>query len=165
VLISSCSLNIGLGLAGFTIPASFSSQSVPLRRTASARAGDAAASAELALGRRARSNIGDDAANVRGALAAAAASEGHAGGRAEALPVQWRKHLTLDVDGVAEALMPPGVRSLRSMMHATAVEVRGAGPCCIPSLALWFMFLSSCSLFFLLSGAHDGSDARLRSSL
>jgi len=53
----------------------------------------AAASAELAVGRRARSNIGDD---------------------------------------VAEALMPPGVRSLRSMMHATAVEVRGVGLCCIP---------------------------------
>jgi hypothetical protein len=27
------------------------------------------------------------------------------------------------VDTLAEALMPPGVRSLRSMLHATAVEV------------------------------------------
>jgi hypothetical protein len=27
------------------------------------------------------------------------------------------------VDLLAEALMPPGVRSLRAMMHATAVEV------------------------------------------
>ena len=29
----------------------------------------------------------------------------------------------LQVDVLAEALMPPGVRSLRSMLHATAVEV------------------------------------------
>lgn len=27
------------------------------------------------------------------------------------------------IDVLAEALMPPGVRSLRSMLHATAVEV------------------------------------------
>ena len=29
----------------------------------------------------------------------------------------------VQVDDVAERLMPPGVRSLRSMLHATAVEV------------------------------------------
>ena len=29
----------------------------------------------------------------------------------------------LQVDDVAEKLMPPGVRSLRNMLHATAVEV------------------------------------------
>ena len=29
----------------------------------------------------------------------------------------------VQVDNVAEKLMPPGVRSLRSMLHATAVEV------------------------------------------
>ncbi len=48
-----------------------------------------------------RSNIGDDAANVRAALAAAAVSDAGSGdnvtSRTEVLPVQWRKHLTLDV--------------------------------------------------------------------
>lgn len=29
----------------------------------------------------------------------------------------------VQIDVLAEALMPPGVRSLRSMLHATAVEV------------------------------------------
>lgn len=29
----------------------------------------------------------------------------------------------MQVDVLADALMPPGVRSLRSMLHATAVEV------------------------------------------
>jgi hypothetical protein len=29
----------------------------------------------------------------------------------------------MQVDDIAEKLMPPGVRSLRSMLHATAVEV------------------------------------------
>jgi len=32
-------------------------------------------------------------------------------------------HGVLQVDNVAEKLMPPGVRSLRNMLHATAVEV------------------------------------------
>ncbi|KAL3144354.1 hypothetical protein ABBQ32_004110 [Trebouxia sp. C0010 RCD-2024] len=44
-------------------------------------------------------------------------------GRVEVLPVQWRKHLNLEVDAISEALMPSGVRGLRSMFHATAVEV------------------------------------------
>lgn len=29
----------------------------------------------------------------------------------------------MQIDVLADALMPPGVRSLRSMLHATAVEV------------------------------------------
>ena len=43
--------------------------------------------------------------------------------RIEVLPVQWRKHLTLDVDSLAASLMPPGIPSLRHMLHSTAVEV------------------------------------------
>ncbi len=34
-----------------------------------------------------------------------------------------RRRDAAQVDLLAEALMPPGVRSLRAMMHATAVEV------------------------------------------
>ncbi|CAL8470099.1 g9641 [Coccomyxa elongata] len=73
------------------------------------------------------SNIGEDASNVRNNLRALAVAEldekEREAGRTEVLPVQWRKHLNLDIDVLAEALMPPGVRSLRSMLHATAVEV------------------------------------------
>ncbi|CAL5218604.1 g301 [Coccomyxa viridis] len=73
------------------------------------------------------SNIGEDASNVRHNLRVLAATElpekDREAGRTEVLPVQWRKHLRLDVDDVAEKLMPPGVRSLRNMLHATAVEV------------------------------------------
>lgn len=43
--------------------------------------------------------------------------------RIEVLPVQWRKHLKLDVDSLAASLMPPGIPSLRHMLHSTAVEV------------------------------------------
>lgn len=32
-------------------------------------------------------------------------------------------HADMQVDSLAEALMPPGVKSLRSMLHATCVEV------------------------------------------
>lgn len=44
-------------------------------------------------------------------------------GRIEVLPVQWRKTLNLEVDQVAANLMPPGIPSLRRMLHSTAVEV------------------------------------------
>ena len=47
------------------------------------------------------SNIGEDASAVRNNLRALAATElseeQRAAGRTEVLPVQWRKHLTLDV--------------------------------------------------------------------
>lgn len=39
------------------------------------------------------------------------------------LPVQWRKHLALDVDAVAAACAPSGSATIRGTMHATAVEV------------------------------------------
>jgi len=44
-------------------------------------------------------------------------------GRVLVIPVQWRKHLALDVDATAARLQPPSVRSLRGAAHATAVEV------------------------------------------
>ncbi|KAK9800186.1 hypothetical protein WJX73_006192 [Symbiochloris irregularis] len=73
------------------------------------------------------SNIAGDAAAVRNNLYDLAVEqlpeEARDGMRTEVLPVQWRKHLALDVDVIAEAIMPPGVRQLRSMLHATAVEV------------------------------------------
>ena len=47
------------------------------------------------------SNIGEDASNVRNSLRVLAATElsetERSAGRTEVLPVQWRKHLTLDV--------------------------------------------------------------------
>jgi len=43
--------------------------------------------------------------------------------RVEVLPVQWRKTLNLDIDGLASSLMPPGISSLRHVLHSTAVEV------------------------------------------
>eukprot|EP00884_Botryococcus_braunii_P003989 jgi/Botrbrau1/13591/Bobra.0307s0010.1 len=73
------------------------------------------------------SNIADDAMAVRNNLRLVAADnlgeEAAHGSRVEVLPIQWRKNLNLDADLQAEALMPAGVRSLRSMLHATCVEV------------------------------------------
>lgn len=43
--------------------------------------------------------------------------------RVEVLPVQWRKTLSLEVDALAAALRPPGIASLRQVLHSTAVEV------------------------------------------
>ena len=43
--------------------------------------------------------------------------------RIEVLPVQWRKTLNLEIDGLASSLMPPGISSLRHVLHSTAVEV------------------------------------------
>lgn len=43
--------------------------------------------------------------------------------RVEVLPVQWRKTLSLEVDALAAALRPPGIPSLRQVLHSTAVEV------------------------------------------
>ncbi len=43
--------------------------------------------------------------------------------RIEVLPVQWRKTLNLEIDGLAASLMPPGISSLRHVLHSTAVEV------------------------------------------
>lgn len=36
-------------------------------------------------------------------------------GRVEVLPVQWRKHLKLEVRPILYTLDPPGARSLRSL--------------------------------------------------
>lgn len=73
------------------------------------------------------SNIAHDAACMRLIMRQLSqdtmSKEQHEDGRVEVLPVQWRKHLTLEVDAISEALMPAGVRGLRSMFHATAVEV------------------------------------------
>lgn len=44
-------------------------------------------------------------------------------GRIVVLPVQWRKHLALDVDAVAAGCAPAGSATIRGTMHATAVEV------------------------------------------
>lgn len=43
--------------------------------------------------------------------------------RIEVLPVQWRKTLNLEIDSLAASLMPPGISSLRHVLHSTAVEV------------------------------------------
>lgn len=43
--------------------------------------------------------------------------------RVEVLPVQWRKTLNLEIDGLASSLMPSGISSLRHVLHSTAVEV------------------------------------------
>jgi len=70
------------------------------------------------------------AAGVEGAVTdghvvatAAAAASASGRGRIEVLPVQWRKTLTLEVDSLAAGLMPPGIPSLRQVLHSTAVEV------------------------------------------
>lgn len=72
-----------------------------------------------------RSNIGDDAANVRAALAAAAVSEAGSGdsvtSRTEVLPVQWRKHLTLDVR--RPALVPVADQSATCVQGSACVRV------------------------------------------
>lgn len=44
-------------------------------------------------------------------------------GRIAVLPVQWRKHLALDVDAVAAGCAPAGSAAIRGTLHATAVEV------------------------------------------
>jgi hypothetical protein len=43
--------------------------------------------------------------------------------RVEVLPVQWRRTMSLQMDALAIALMPPGIPALRSVLHSTAVEV------------------------------------------
>ena len=50
-------------------------------------------------------------------------SNGYSTGRVEVLPVQWRRTLSLEVDSLAAALRPPGIPSLRQVLHSTAVEV------------------------------------------
>ena len=44
-------------------------------------------------------------------------------GRIAVLPVQWRKHLALDVDAVAAGCAPAGSATIRGTMHATVIEV------------------------------------------
>lgn len=44
-------------------------------------------------------------------------------GRTEVLPVQWRRIVDLEVDAVAQRLVPPGIAGLRQVLHATVVEV------------------------------------------
>jgi hypothetical protein len=41
----------------------------------------------------------------------------------EVLPIQWRRSLALEAEGVARGLQPPGIPALRGVLHATAVEV------------------------------------------
>jgi hypothetical protein len=69
-------------------------------------------------------------AGVRAADAAlAAAGEGcspsgeQARGCVEVLPIQWRRSLALEAEGVARGLQPPGIPALRGVLHSTAVEV------------------------------------------
>ncbi|KAK9808811.1 hypothetical protein WJX72_004107 [[Myrmecia] bisecta] len=73
------------------------------------------------------SNIAEDAGSMRNNIRQMTMEQlteaERRSGRVEVLPVQWRKHLNLEVDALAKALMPPGVGSLRTMLHATAVEV------------------------------------------
>lgn len=72
-----------------------------------------------------RSNIGDDAANVRAALAAATVSDAGSGdnvtSRTEVLPVQWRKHLTLDVR--RPTLVPDADQSATCLQSSVCVRV------------------------------------------
>ena len=43
--------------------------------------------------------------------------------RVAVVPVQWRKHLALDVDAVARSAAPATLGAIRGALHATAVEV------------------------------------------
>lgn len=43
--------------------------------------------------------------------------------RVDVLPVQWRKTMDLKIDKLADALKPPGIPALRTILHSTAVEV------------------------------------------
>ena len=65
-------------------------------------------SASKALQNLSGSNIGEDASNVRQNLRALAATElpteAREAGRTEVLPVQWRKHLRLDVSPLSNAV-------------------------------------------------------------
>jgi DDHD domain len=70
--------------------------------------------------------VGDMAAAAAAATATAPPSALPAApytSRVEVLPVQWRKTLSLEVDKLAESLRPPGIPSLRQVLHSTAVEV------------------------------------------
>lgn len=62
----------------------------------------------IALQNLSGSNIGEDASNVRQNLRALAATElpteAREAGRTEVLPVQWRKHLRLDVSPLPNAV-------------------------------------------------------------
>jgi hypothetical protein len=75
-------------------------------------------------------NIVQDAKAMKMAIRKAEVAAGKADGedegsleRIEVLPVQWRKTLNLEIDSLASSLMPPGIPSLRHMLHSTAVEV------------------------------------------
>ncbi len=73
-------------------------------------------------------NIVQDARELKATIlkAEASSNEGDAGAsreRIEVLPVQWRKTLNLEIDSLAASLMPPGISSLRHVLHSTAVEV------------------------------------------
>lgn len=50
-------------------------------------------------------------------------SDDPARGRTEVLPVQWRRTVDLEVDKVANSLLPQGITGLRQVLHATVVEV------------------------------------------
>lgn len=49
----------------------------------------------------------------------------------EVLPVQWRKDILLDIDTIAEELMPQGIRNLRLLLTNTTIDVRS---CSMPLL-------------------------------
>lgn len=72
-------------------------------------------------------NIAQDALEMKKALrkvlAKADKDEDGVQQRIEVLPVQWRKTLNLEIDSLAASLMPPGIPSLRHVLHSTAVEV------------------------------------------
>lgn len=72
-------------------------------------------------------NIAQDALEMKKALRKVVAKtdkdEDGVQQRIEVLPVQWRKTLNLEIDSLAASLMPPGIPSLRHMLHSTAVEV------------------------------------------
>ncbi|KAK3234807.1 hypothetical protein CYMTET_54951 [Cymbomonas tetramitiformis] len=47
---------------------------------------------------------------------------GHRHHRVEVLPVQWRKHLSLEADNMVEKLQPHGARALRQALHTTILD-------------------------------------------
>eukprot|EP00889_Picochlorum_renovo_P003739 jgi/Picre1/30769/NNA_006129.t1 len=69
-------------------------------------------------------NIAQDALEMKKALRKVVAKtdkdEDGVQQRIEVLPVQWRKTLNLEIDSLAASLMPPGIPSLRHMLHSTA---------------------------------------------
>jgi len=88
------------------------------------RKAEAAAAAAADKGAASGKGTGNEAPPPASASASpSSASDPTASSRIEVLPVQWRKTLNLEIDGLAASLMPPGISSLRHVLHSTAVEV------------------------------------------